>query len=438
MYIWSWPAFAACTAPPGVSSQTRYDFALHKMFICNGTDWLAIPGGDAGGFGCALDNVQVPDGRAHDFYSASSHADCNSIKQSRACTNGVLSGSASFQHAFCNPLGPDTTPNAFSFPDVTGAPLNTLVQVPILLQPDVVITGIDAATPVSVSGQGSPQISINGGAWTTSGTITNGQTLAVRLTSASTNGVTYTATIDVGGVTDSWTVTTEAVAADTTPNAFSFNDVTNAPLNTLTMPSPATVTISGINATTPVSVSGQGSPQIRIAGGSWVTSGSITNGQSLAVRLSTASGGLVAYTATIDVGGVTDNWTVTSAALHCSLDGVTVSHGGSRLFYSTSLPPYGNRCTSYNQTRTCTNGVLSGTATYNKANCTDNCAANEGQTCGYYCVNACMTWCGGCSGGYAVSGSCQPTGSMGCFSGGSGLLVREYTCAGTCPLTNWP
>lgn len=34
------PAFAACTSPDGQESQTRYDFTSHKMFYCNGTNWI--------------------------------------------------------------------------------------------------------------------------------------------------------------------------------------------------------------------------------------------------------------------------------------------------------------------------------------------------------------------------------------------------------------
>ena len=32
-------AFADCTAPDGLESQTRYDFGTHKMYFCNGASW---------------------------------------------------------------------------------------------------------------------------------------------------------------------------------------------------------------------------------------------------------------------------------------------------------------------------------------------------------------------------------------------------------------
>lgn len=60
-------------------------------------------------------------------------------------------------------------------------------------------------------------------------------------------------------------------------------------------------------------------------------------------------------------------------ARSCILDGVTISHNSSYTFYATSSVPYGKYCDSQQygaQTRTCSNGVLSGSDTYSKTNCT--------------------------------------------------------------------
>jgi hypothetical protein len=195
----------------------------------------------------------------------------------------------------------DTTPDAFDFtPNVTNAALSTLTTASA-----VTISGINTTTPVSVTGAGA-QISINGGAWGTSGNITNGQTLAVRVTSSAAFSTAMTATVDVGGVTDTWSVTT--LPADTTPDAFDFTpNVTNAALSTLT--TAGALTITGINTTTPVSVTGTGA-EISIAGGAWGTSGNITNGQTLAVRLTSSAAYLTTLVATVTVGGTNDSWSV--------------------------------------------------------------------------------------------------------------------------------
>lgn len=196
LYLLSFPVLAAdCTSPHGVESQTRFDAGI--LYYCNGTNWIRMdtpPG--AGGLGCIVGNIAIPPGGSGTFYSATSDADCASIGQARTCTNGVLSGSGAYSHPFCSNAA-DTTPDAFSFIDVS-APISMVTSNTIH------ITGINAPTTVAVSGDGSGQISINGGAWVTSGTIANGQTLTVRMKVVDSN--TYIATIDVGGVTDTWTV----------------------------------------------------------------------------------------------------------------------------------------------------------------------------------------------------------------------------------------
>ncbi len=64
----------------------------------------------------------------------------------------------------------------------------------------------------------------------------------------------------------------------------------------------------------------------------------------------------------------------------CTLDGVTVPDGSSHTFYSQTLPPAGTSCSAYSQSRTCTNGTLSGSSSYQYASCTCNPT--------YSCTNA--------------------------------------------------
>lgn len=102
---------------------------------------------------------------------------------------------------------PDTTPDAFSFSAVASATVGSTQNSNI-----VTITGINTATAVSVSGGGSPQVIIAGGSPASSGTIANGQTLALRATAPSVGGATHTISVTVGTATASWTVTTSATA----------------------------------------------------------------------------------------------------------------------------------------------------------------------------------------------------------------------------------
>lgn len=64
------------------------------------------------------------------------------------------------------------------------------------------ITGITVAVPVSITGG---QYRINGGAWTTAnGTISAGQTVQVQVQAPSAPGSSQTATLTVGGVSDTF------------------------------------------------------------------------------------------------------------------------------------------------------------------------------------------------------------------------------------------
>ncbi len=313
------PAFAACTTPDGVASQTRFDFATHKMLYCDGSNWIQIPSSGTGK-GCVQDGVVVPSGVSYNFFSAQSHANCASIQQSRLCTDGVLGGTGTFQYALCSTA--DTTPDAFSFTDQTGVAVNTVTNSNI-----VQITGITAQATITFTGGGFFRVcgdaacSVNPTWNLTSigGAIGNGEYLQVRVTSSASYSTAFNLVVNVGGVSDTWTVTTGA-NLDTTPNAFTFTDVTDSATSTVT-PSNI-VQISGINTSTPVSATG--SAQIRVCTNAtcstnpaWITGTTgtnITNNQYLQVRMTSSASNSTAVTTDVTVGTVTDNWSITTIA----------------------------------------------------------------------------------------------------------------------------
>lgn len=67
-----------------------------------------------------------------------------------------------------------------------------------------------------------------------------------------------------------------------------------------------------------------------------------------------------------------------AAPSNCTFNGSPVNHGSSVTAYSTNSVPYGSLCSSVSQTRTCTNGTLSGS--YTNSTCTvaapSNCTLN--------------------------------------------------------------
>lgn len=188
--------------------------------------------------------------------------------------------------------------------DFTAAPtaaLNTLTT----SNTQTVSTGICAATPISISGQGTPKYSVGGGAFTaTAGTVNPGQTVAVQLTSSASAATAYTATLTIGSQTVNFVVTT----ADTVPDPFTFTDTTGVALSTLQQSN--AITVFGVNAPTPISVVGG---QYQINGGAWTSvAGSVSDGQTVAVSHTSSALYVTATNTTVTIGGVSDTFTTTT------------------------------------------------------------------------------------------------------------------------------
>jgi hypothetical protein len=99
----------------------------------------------------------------------------------------------------------DTTPDAFSFAALTGVPLRTAES-----SNTVTISGITKPSPISVSGG---TYSINGGSYTSAaGTVNNGDTVTVQLTSSSSPSTASKATLTIGGLSADFSVTTTTPA----------------------------------------------------------------------------------------------------------------------------------------------------------------------------------------------------------------------------------
>lgn len=194
----------------------------------------------------------------------------------------------------------DAVPDAFSFTAQGNVALNMQIE-----SGAVTVAGINIPAPLSVSGG---EYQINGGTWTSAaGTVNNGQTVKVRHTSAATGGQSVTTTLSIGGVSGSFTSTT---LADSTPDAFSFTARSNVAQSTQ-LESNA-ITVAGINMPSPVSVSGG---EYQIDGGSWSSAaGTVTNGQTVKVRHTSAAGYSGATQTTLTIGGVAATFASTTEA----------------------------------------------------------------------------------------------------------------------------
>ncbi len=102
--------------------------------------------------------------------------------------------------------GADTTPDAFTFTDVVNATLSAQYT-----SNTITVTGINAAATISITGG---TYSVNGGAYTSNaGTVNVNDNVAVRVTSSGSYSTAVNVVLTIGGVSDTYTVTTVAAPA---------------------------------------------------------------------------------------------------------------------------------------------------------------------------------------------------------------------------------
>ena len=151
-----------------------------------------------------------------------------------------------------------------------------------------------------------PEVRKNGsGPWASSVSVSSGDTLNVRMRSDTAFGGERHAVIELNGQTADWSITNHT--NDSTPNTFNFQDQTLVNKNVLVTSN--IVTISSIDVPVTASVSGDGNPEIRINGGSWTTSGTVNNGDTVQSRMTTNSNTHTGNTATVTIGSRSDTWT---------------------------------------------------------------------------------------------------------------------------------
>jgi hypothetical protein len=102
----------------------------------------------------------------------------------------------------------DTVPDAFSFTDQSGVALSSTIT-----SAAITVTGIDAAATITVTGG---EYDINGSGTFTAdpGTVNNGDTVRARGTSSDQYLTGVDVAVTIGGVSDTFTITTRAEPAD--------------------------------------------------------------------------------------------------------------------------------------------------------------------------------------------------------------------------------
>jgi hypothetical protein len=200
----------------------------------------------------------------------------------------------------------DTAPDPFTFTDVTGQEPNVYI-----VSNTITVAGVDSGVnvPVSISGEANSQYAVNGGAWTsTAGNVQLGDTLQVRAITTQFNASIF-CTLDIGGVTDDFNVTTRV--ADTTPDAFTFTDATDVEINTVTESN--VITVEGIDIGVNVAISIDNGGEYSVNGGAYTTdAGVVQLNDAVRARLISSSSYNTGLNTTLDIGGVTDVFTVTT------------------------------------------------------------------------------------------------------------------------------
>ncbi|MFZ5844290.1 MAG: hypothetical protein ACOY3E_15495 [Pseudomonadota bacterium] len=195
--------------------------------------------------------------------------------------------------------GADLTPDPLSFPLVSAA-----VGASWQLSSVATINGISEPILITVH---NGQFRLDNGAFTDQPMLAHaGQQLQLRhLSSASAAGTVVTS-IQAGNRT----ATFRSVLADMDPEPFSFTAVTGAAVNYLYTSN--AITVSGIDEPTPISVVG-GSYSIN--GGSFVsTAGTVNNGDSVRVQLTSSASYSTMVTATLTIGSQSASYSVTTQA----------------------------------------------------------------------------------------------------------------------------
>ena len=136
------------------------------------------------------------------------------------------------------PAAVDSTPNAFSFtaePSVVAGSTQT--------SNTITLSGMDAGASAGVTVTGGTYSKNSGGYTSAAGTGSVNDTFSVRHTASSAGSTAVNTSLNVGGVTSTFTSTTAAGTSDVTPNALNWGNIVTANSNANTN----SQTVTGIN-----------------------------------------------------------------------------------------------------------------------------------------------------------------------------------------------
>jgi len=241
---------------------------------------------------------------------------CDNPLGSKSVSNPAVGDSANGGGGNTNPAQCD----AVAFTPQLQAALSTAVD-----SDTVTLSGCAEPVLIGVTGDGSPQLYKNGTLISGSATIFTGDTLRVRLTTSALESTNSRATVAIGGSSALFSVTT----GDFTPSAFSFSPATGQALSANVTSNQTT--ISGFDGSLTATATGAGSPVILVGGTVVGASASVSAGNAISVRLTSAATENTTRQATVTIGGVSAVFDVTTTgdATVPSLTSVSAPANGS-------------------------------------------------------------------------------------------------------------
>lgn len=202
--------------------------------------------------------------------------------------------------------GPDTVPDPLNFTTQTGLATGVTVT-----SNTVTITGMDPGTSAPIAVQaGEYSIGCTSTFTTTEGTISNGQTVCIRLQASQQDSTARSARLDVGGSINFFTI----VTGDATPDQFTFVDEDDVTAGTTITSQP--VTLTGFTEEASVTIVGAGSTySIGCTEPYTAAAGTVTPGAVICVRHTSSAfpGGTTNTVLRVGPGpGVQDTFTSTT------------------------------------------------------------------------------------------------------------------------------
>lgn len=370
---------------------------------------------------CTLGNLVIPDGAEQAFYSAQTvpaGSSCVSVAQTRSCSNGVLGGSVSHVHERCAVLPSTADASAgetfFDFGGMYGRgagseytnPATNAMSCPsgFTSSPIMGSSGIDydAYYCYRKHTTGSKSALDFGGTY---GFAANDSTYINPATGAGSCPSGYIGRAFVGTAGFDYPgYQCYRYPESNSSHAVHFGGMYGYAAGGIVYKNPATGSDScpaGYTASAVLGSSGVDYNVYACTNPIVATASCTFNGASVphggavpAFKSSTVSGSAVCEqeTRTCSNGTLSGSYAHASCmktkasssggSLSCSVGGVTLASGESKKMYLVTAVPTGDSCeeAGMTQVRTCTNGVLSGSAAYNRSSCTQSAAVAQNRS----------------------------------------------------------